>query len=45
MSMMGYTIKTVNNHVEVYDYQNRFVQSADSYDEAIDDMRTDNYEQ
>jgi hypothetical protein len=44
MSFQTYVIKTVNSHVEVFDSHNVFVQSADSYEEAIKDLRTD-YEQ
>ena len=41
MSFQAYTIKTASSHVEVYDGHNKFVESADNYDEAIKDMRTD----
>ena len=34
-----YVIRTVNSHVEVYDRQNHFLQSADSYGEAMEDMK------
>lgn len=36
-----YIIKSVNSHVEIYDSRGMFLESADNYDEAIKDMKTD----
>ena len=41
MSFQQYVIKSVNNHVEVFDSRNTFIQSADSIEEAIQDLRAD----
>ena len=39
MSVMGYIIKAVNSHVEIFDKQNQFIASADTEQEAIQDIR------
>jgi len=39
MSMMGYTIKIVNSHIEVFDGQNRFIESTDTEQEAMQDIQ------
>ena len=44
MSFQQYIIKSVSNHVEVFDSHNTFIQSADTYEEAIQDLRAENYE-
>jgi len=38
MYSQQYVIKTVNSHVEVYD-GNIFLESADNYDEAMQDIQ------
>ena len=44
MSFQQYIIKSVNNHVEVFDNRGRFVSSADSLEEAMQDLRAESYE-
>lgn len=36
---MRYILKTVHNHVEVYDTQGRFLFSADNQREALEELR------
>ncbi len=36
---MGYEFKYVNHHVEVYDVQGNFLFSADTFQEASQDLR------
>lgn len=36
---MTYTIKSVGGHVEVFDYRGEFVFSADTRQEAMEDLR------
>lgn len=44
MSVMGYILRIVNSHIEIYDSQNHFIQSADSIEEALHDLKVE-YEQ
>lgn len=36
---MSYTIKSVGGHVEVFDHRGEFVFSADTRQEAMEDLR------
>ena len=37
--MMNYTLKSVGGHIEVFDANGRFVFSADTRQEALQDIR------
>lgn len=39
MFFQAYTIKTVNSHVIILDEKGTFIESADSYEEAMQDIQ------